>query len=332
MSRRTSRKSVLVASSIFTSAIGICSMAPGDPLPNEQLKFYQSPLDDGPPGVYPVGAPPLPTDNPAPFPGQDIDSTAILTSVGGNQGNMAADDFSDFNPADIGHVTWWGSYLDNTNPSGAPLVQEFQISLYSNVPSVAGTTASFSHPGTLIATQTVTQSTTGTLTYSDGEFTAKPVAPGTSNVPPPAGESGLIQYNAELNWQQIAFPDAFNGNIEWLSIVALVPPTTSSPTLEWGWHDRDYGIADPLAGPTPEGMETPYPYHYLDDAVQGAYNNGVAGGYSPLDYNPNFDGIGSSMDLAFALYTTPVPEPATLGILGLSFPMLLARRHRQTTR
>lgn len=326
MSRKASSKSVLAVSTIFVASVGIWSAAFADPLPNEQLKFYQSPLDDGPPGVYPVGAAPLPTDNPAPFPGQDLNSTAITTSAGGNQGNMMADDFSDFNMANIGHVTWWGSYLGNTNPADAPLVTQFQISLYSNVPAIPGTDEDFSHPGALLATQTVTQSTSGTLTYSDGEFTAQPVAPGASKIPPPAGESGLIQYNAELNWQQIAFPDAFNGNIEWLSIVALVPPGTTAGPIEWGWHDRDYGIADPLAAPTPEGNETPYPYHYLDDAVSGSYNNGVAGGYAPQFYNPNVDGIDTSMDLAFALYSVPVPEPASIGLLGLAVPMLLARR------
>jgi hypothetical protein len=328
MSRVASRRSILAVSAIVASNIGIGSLAPADPLPNEQLKFYQSPLDDAPPGIYPVGATPQPGDNPAPFPGQDINSTAITTSAGGNQGNMVADDFSDFNPLPIGHVTWWGSYLNNTNPGGAPLVDEFQISLYQNVPAVAGTTSSFSHPGTLIATQTVTQSTTGTLSYSDGEFTAKPVPLGTSGVPPVPTDSGLIEYNAELNWQQIAFPDAFNGNVEWLSIVALVPPSNAgAPTLDWGWHDRDWGISDPLAGPTPFGGESPNPpYHFLDDAVTGAYNNGIAGGYAPLDYNPTYDGAETSMDMAFALYTTPVPEPVSVGLLGLTIPMLLARR------
>jgi hypothetical protein len=327
-SRSKSNRSVFAALlSAAAASVGVASIASADPLPGEQLKFYQSPLNDAPPGIYPVGATPLATDKPAPFPGQDINSTAITTTAGGAQGNMAADDFSDFNTLPIGHVTWWGSYLNDTNPSGAPLVNQFQISLYTNVPGVAGTTQDFSHPGNLIATQTVTQTFTA-LTPSDGMFIATPVQPGTSGIPGPAGESGLIQYNAELNWQQIPFPDAFNGNIEWLSIVALVPPATTSAPVAWGWHDRDYGIADPLAAPTPEGSETPYPYHYLDDAVTGSYNNGLTGGYVPQLYNPNFDGLDTSMDLAFAIYSVPVPEPATLSFLALATPALLMRRRR----
>ena len=325
---KSSRSTLAALLPAVAASIGVASIASADPLPGEQLKFYQSPLNDAPPGVYPVGATPLPTDKPAPFPGQDINSTAILTTAGGAQGNMTADDFSDFDPLNIGHITWWGSYLNNTNPSGAPLVTQFQISLYTNVPAVVGTSQNFSHPGTLIATQTVNQSA-GPLTSSDGMFIATPVPPGTSGVPGPAGESGLIQYNAELNWQQNPFPDAFNGNIEWLSIVALVPPGTTSAPLDWGWHDRDYGIADPLAAPTPEGTETPYPYHYLDDAVTGSYNNGITGGYVPQLYNPTYDGLSSSMDLAFAIYSVPVPEPATLSFLALAAPALLFRRRRQ---
>jgi hypothetical protein len=304
----------------FGATAGMNSFVSADPLPGEQLKFFQSPLDDAPPGIYPVGATPLPTDTPAPFPGQDVNSTLFQTTAGGVQGNVVADDFSDFNPLPIGHVTFWGSYLGDSDPSGAPLVNAFQISLYTDVPAVVGTSANFSHPGTLIAMQTVTA---GALTPSSGTFTATPVPPGASKVPPPAGESGLIEYNAELNWQQTNFPDATNGNVEWISIAALVPPTGS---VEWGWHDRDYGIADPFAGPTPNGGETPYPYHFLDDAVMASDNNGVIGGYAPQLYNPNFDGIGSSMDMAFALYTVPVPEPATIGLLGLVMPALMMRR------
>jgi hypothetical protein len=325
MSRRSSRKSLLVVSSIVASSIGAGSLAVADPLPNEELKFYQSPLNGAPPPIYPVGASPQPGDIIVPFQGQDILSTAFQTPGGGAQGNMAADDFSDNNPLPIGHISWWGSYINGTNPGAAPLVQQFQISLYSDVPQVVGTTASFSHPGTLIATQTVTQSTTGMLTYSDGEFTDKLVPPGTNGAPAP-GDSPLIEYNAELNWLQNPFPDATNGNVFWLSIVAL-EPSVSSPQYEWGWHDRDWGISDPLAGPGFE-MAAP-PYHGGDDAVTGSYNGdpSLVGGYVPQFYNPNFDGIGSSMDLSFALYTVPVPEPASLGLLGLTIPLLLAR-HR----
>ncbi len=313
---------------VFTS-LSIGSFASGDPLPNEQLKFYQSPLNNAPPGIYPVGATPLSTDTPEPFPGQDISSTANYDAASGvAQGTMVADDFSDNNPLPIGHITFWGSYLNGTNASGTDPVPAFQISLYTDVPAVLGTTADFSHPGTLIATQTVTQALS--LSYSSGTFTATPVAPGKSTtVAPPPGDSGLIEYNAELNWQNITFPDATNGNVEWLSIVALVPNTSTTP-IDWGWHDRDYGIADPYAA---AGDETsPAPYHFLDDAVSGAFSSpSSVGGFGPLDYNPQFDGINSSMDMAFALYTIPtsVPEPATLGLFGLTVPALLMRRRKR---
>jgi hypothetical protein len=307
------------------ASLGIGTLAWADPLANEQLKFFQSPLNNAPPGIYPVGATPLPTDIPAPFPGQDQLSTAYVSASGGAQGTMMADDFSDNNASPIGHITWWGSYMNGTNADGTNPVTAFQISLYTNVPGVAGTTSDFSQPGTLIATQTVTQAVS--LSYSSGTFTATAVPPGTAKVAGPPGDSGLIEYNAELNWQQTRFPDATNGDVEWLSIVALVP--TSTTESQWGWHDRDYGIADPYAA---AGDETPYPYHFLDDAVSGIFHGSpsLAGGYVPQDYNPEFDGIDSSMDLAFALYTVPtsVPEPATLGLLGLTIPALLMRRRR----
>ena len=309
---------------------GVGSFAFADPLPNEELKFYQSPLNNAPPGVYPVGATPGSTDTPVAFPGQDELSTAFVDPASGTaQGTMMADDFSDYNPLPIGHITWWGSYMGGTNASGTDPVTAFQISLYTNVPAVQGTSADFSHPGTLIATQTVVQ---GALSYSSGTFTAAPVASGTSTtVAGPPGDSGLIQYNAELDWQKTTFPDAYNGNVEWLSIVALVPSSTAAS--EWVWHDRDYGIADPYA--TVGDETSSVPFHFLDDAVSGGFNGSpsLTGGYVPQDYSTTYDGISSSMDLSFALYSVPtsVPEPTTLGLLGMTIPALLARRKRRSS-
>ena len=72
-------------------------------------------------------------------------------------------------------------------------------------------------------------------------------------------------------------------------------------------------------------------YHFLDDAISGAFAGpSSVGGFGPLDYSPQFDGVNGSMDMAFALYTVPtsVPEPATLGLLGMTVPALLMRRRK----
>jgi hypothetical protein len=306
-------------------------------LPGEQLKFYQSPLNGavvpGSIGVYPVQAVPLPTDTPAPFLGHDEISTAATTDGVNYIGPMMADDFLDTNPNPIGHVTFWGSYMNGTDPGTAALgVQQFSISLYSDVPA-SGTTGNLipSHPGTLIASQTVKF---GALSPSSGTFTVAPVPPNGPGASQP-GDSILYEYNAELNWNAITFPDAdlntaANDPVEWLSIVALVPGQTSAgPPLQWGWHDRDYGISDPYA---PAGFESPFPYHLLDDAVSGRFTLGLggvnSGGYAAESYIPAYDGISSSKDLAFALYTVPVPEPAILGLIGVIAPALLMRRRR----
>jgi hypothetical protein len=354
-------RSIVTATFGILATLGIGSFASADPLPGETLKFYQSPLNGGPPGVYPVQAVPQAVDQPAPFLGQDIESTATTTDPNDPQtytGKMAADDFLDTNPNPIAHVTFWGSYLEGTDPGTAGTgVQKFRITLYQDIPAVGtpGTTNYIpSQPGTPIVSQTVNL-VNGPLASSSATFTATPVA---ANGPGalPGGESGLYEYNAELNWDPNSttpnpktFPDADVNNtsvadpIEWISIVALVPPispTNDTPSLDWGWHDRDYGISDPLAAPGFDTQLNPTPppidWHGGDDAVYGGFSftsgsGGLpsSGPYNPLNYSTEYDGTNTSMDMAFALYTVPtVPEPASLGLLAMAIPALLVRRRR----
>ena len=342
MSRKISRSTsdicnfASLVSAASAACLGLASFASADPLPNEELKFFQSPLNGGAPGVYPVGAVPAATDTPAPFLGHDELSTLTPSqTVGGALtygGTIMADDFLDTNPLPIGHITFWGSYMNNTAPqSGTPGITQFLISLYTDTPAI-GTpgTPNYvpSQPNKLIASQTVNL---GALSYSSGTFTATPVPPnGPPGLPSQPGDSQLIKYNAELDWRQITFPDAFANStvpdpVEWLSIAAVSPVLASSglPLYDWGWHDRDYGIADPFA--VGETFTPGTGYHELDDAVQGAY---PAGPFTAQNYLPQYDGISSSKDLAFALYTVPVPEPATLSALALAAPALLVRRRR----
>lgn len=334
-SRRSAQAqlNILVPAAI-AAGLACAIPASADPLPGEQLKFYQSPLNGGGAGVYPIGAVPSASDTPAPFLGHDELSTAT-PSAGGLTGTMMADDFLDTNPNPIGHITFWGSYMNGTDPGpGGVGVQTFSINLFSDVPAV-GTPGSAnyvpSHPGTLLATELVFA---GALAPSSGTFTQTLVPPNGGGATQP-GDGPLYEYNAELNWRQDTFPDAFAGNtanpdpVEWLGIVAF-GATGSGPNLAWGWHDRDYGITDPLAA---AGFDSSFPYHGGDDAVSGTYaltNTVQAGNYVAQDYIPQYDGIGTSKDLAFAIYSTPVvPEPASAALLVLAAPALLARRARR---
>jgi hypothetical protein len=337
-SRRSNRSELtIILPAALGACVGLATAAWADPLPGEQLKFYQSPLNGGAPGVYPVGAVPLASDTPARFLGHDELSTATLSQTGGGlTGTMMADDFLDTNPNPIGHITFWGSYMNGTDPGPTGTgIQTFDVLLFSDVPAI-GTPGSPnfvpSHPGTLLASQLISA---GALSPSSGTFTQKLIPPNSPGAMQP-GDSPLYEYNAELNWRQQPFPDAFAGNtanpdpIEWLGIVAFGSTAAGGANLAWGWHDRDYGIADPLAAP---GFDSPSPFHGGDDAVSGTYSltsNVVTGNYVAQNYLSQYDGIGTSKDLAFALYTTPsVPEPATLSLLALAAPALLVRRRRK---
>ena len=353
------------------AVIGILSIIAGralaDPWPDEALKFYQMPLNNG---FTPYLAPPPPTYPPTPgpaygsvpsaafFPGHDELSTAWRTNPNTPwSGEYMADDFADYANTPVTHVRWWGSYLQEQQHSGPP-VQKFLISFEHNVPASTGPTGQiipshpdFTHPGNLHQIVTLVP---GITPPPAGTFTEKPI-------PTPGGApEGLYEYNAELNFQkwfpeQAASPGT--NNVYWLKIVALVDEQEVGH-LQWGWHNRDWSIPDTLAakpGDTPDGAERnlsielgipgPPVWHFEDDAVLGGITvspnptmppfmpDVTQNGFAPQHYVPPLDGpsiIGNySKDLAFELYTR-IPEPTSMCLLavGLIGGMGVIRRHR----
>jgi hypothetical protein len=271
-----------------------------DPLTNEVLKFYQTPLNNGL-VLMPPGGTLSSNSVPAQWPGHDELSTAYLTNGNFYVGTYMADDFCDFRSTPIVHVMWWGSYINNYRGSNG--VQRFLITFETDVAANATNNPfGFSHPGTNIVSQIVTL---GALAPGSGTYmeTLEPIGPGQ-----PSPDGNLYQYNAEL---AIPVPETSN-RVEWIKIVAL----TSDPQLMWGWHNRDYGVQDPLACIAPavtpgEFNQNPTGqpiWHFQDDAVTGGIvisqgTNVFQSSYAPTFYQPPYDGIPYSKDLAFALYT-----------------------------
>ncbi len=318
MSRYTLQaRSVAITTVGLFASLGIGSFASANPLPGEVLKFQQLPLGD------------LQT-NPNPIaPGHDELSTAIGSTTAGYKGTFAADDFSDNVSSPIVDVQWWGSYLPNSTGVTTNQVQQFLISFETDVPSNAS--QGFSEPGQVLSSQVVT---IGPQISGSGNFVAAPVP----SVPGPDGQ--LYEYNAEL---ANPFPE-IKDTVYWLKIVALTSPNDN---IQWGWHNRDYTIQDPLASPVPvpgeniEAVNGTVPvWHFQDDAVTGnvAYlpsqNFLNETTLNPLLYNNTSDGfpagaITPSEDLAFNLYYQSVPEPASTGLLVISGIGMLAKRRRK---
>ncbi|MBA3482234.1 MAG: PEP-CTERM sorting domain-containing protein [Pirellulales bacterium] len=265
------------------------------------------------------------------------------------RGRFMADDFADNYNTPVVHVKFWGSYMNTTaNPNPLP-VTKFLIAFEADQP--AGPPGPiFSHPIPPIQSEIVTL---GALSPGSGTFTEKQIHPGGA----PLNEA-VYEYNAEL-----AVP--FNqkaDTIYWLKIVALVDllpgqqPTDPNVT-RWGWHNREYGVQNVLASPNvapgenQQGNAALGPiWHFQDNAVEGAVNvftgidpNGVEvvtnvdqpiASFSEQFYRDNIDGpqgiSNFSKDLAFELYTVPIPEPATclLMVAGLA-GIVACRRSRR---
>jgi hypothetical protein len=354
--------------------LGSAASAVADPRPDALLKFYQMPLNNGAtpylaplPGSNPTGSTYGTVASTAIFPGHDELSTATRTSadpLAPWQGTFMADDFADYAGTPISHVRWWGSYIDQLQPSTAPGVRRFLISFEHNVPAGPSPTnpnviipshPDVTHPGNLHQIVTLTP---GIAPPAPGSFTEKLIPTPTPIGAPPIKEL-LYEYNAELHlgkWFNEKAAVRGENNVYWLKIVALVDAQETGP-LQWGWHNRDWSIRNDLAakpGDTPDGAErsltagiagAPDLWHFEDNAVSGGVHivpgtaampfmpqlveqfNMVPENYiAPWDVPTQFHNQ-FSKDLAFELYT-PVPEPACVALAGLAIAVLVGWRRR----
>ncbi|MCC6681676.1 MAG: PEP-CTERM sorting domain-containing protein [Phycisphaeraceae bacterium] len=330
----TQMKYLFVASLVWVMA---AVTVQADPYPDQILKFDQQPMIS------------LIIDGNE-YNGHDELSTAYGNHLQGQySGTYMADDFADRFDTPVVHVRWWGSYLnEQVGTAGA---QKFLIAWETDVPVGSNNPYPYSHPGDLLQGEVVSRiSLPVGAPPPGGSFTEKIIHPGG----PSNGFEALYEYNAELACPFPQQPDT----VYWLKIVALVDPTTDG-NVEWGWHNRDYTIPDPLASVPPAvvpgehdqrplidpGYPTPV-WHFQDDAVQGSlgiavnpenwcqvlvnqasyfdqyYVNGVDG---PGPVPGVHEGIGQfSKDLAFQLYT--IPEPTTLVLLSGVIALVVARR------
>lgn len=342
-----------VALTLLIGSFAIVERAAADPLPGRDLlKFTQKPMI----------ATPIPDNNGTvtTYLGHDELSTAYGFAQPGTvpqvyQGKFMADDFADNLSSPVVHVKWWGSYKNDFIHPQMP-VNKFLISFESDVPQ--GPNNPYSHPGSPLLNQVVTR---GALAPGSGTFTEKVI-----RGPDPILNESLYEYNAELHLN-LDFPEK-QDTVYWLKVVAMVdalpgvtfdpynPQNSPLPITQWGWHNRDYTIQNPLASPAvlpgekivgQVGAGTPV-WHFQDDSVAGDVRivpSTAAGYLSPTIFQTNMlpqkyvdfadgPGVGNaasppistfSKDLAFELFTT-VPEPTGVALMAIGMIGLALRR------
>lgn len=335
-------------------------IAGADPLPGEYLAFSQQPMIAtpiaGPDGTAQV------------YFGHDELSTAVWNFDPTQpadplySGVFMADDFADRYDQEIVHLRWWGSYMNLAGiepPAGG--VMQFLIAFEQDVPADdPNNIYDFSHPDCValpISSQVSMRDMSGSMQPAKGMFSEK-LVPGSNPAEP------VYEYNAELLCPVRQEADT----VYWLKIVALVDHDINDPEppLQWGWHNRDYTIQDPLASTPPavvpgehiQGFldpgtsidpndDTPI-WHFQDDAVGGSIENIFVNApcdvhmdqdhWAPNDpsmfaahYEEEWDGplgIGQySKDLAFEIYK--VPEPGMLALLLIGVLTIAARWRRR---
>ena len=281
-------RSVVICAMGVAVLLSMACVAGADPYPDQVPKFSQLPMI----------ATPIPTQvEPGMFTdviyyGHDELSTAWDWDPYDGQevydGRFMADDFADTFNTPVVHIRWWGSYMNREQVGDERRVERFVIAFENDIPAEPGREPyPFSHPDcwdSPLNSQISIRDADGATMPMPGMFTEKLIR----GPDPILGES-LYEYNAEL---EIPFPQE-KDTVYWLKIVALVDHDDQMglPPLEWGWHNRDYTVWDPLASTrpnvipgedvqgwldpgTPDFPEDDIPiWHFQDDAVSGSIEN-----------------------------------------------------------
>jgi hypothetical protein len=203
--------------------------------------------------------------------------------------NIVGDDFLCRTPGPISGITIWGSWLNDLVDTNATFV----LRLWSDVPAVAGTANSYSHPGSLLCSTTFSSpQTVGTSLERYNYSLAAANLQETFYKPDLPGTNGFIGHDSQI-WRYDFYPfqpgcwvqqgsPLLPGLIYWVTVDYV--PSGTGPTYLFG-------------------AKTSTP-HLLDDAVYG---------HLDANYNPLGDWVdltdprsSNSLDLAHALYNFPV--------------------------